>query len=151
MEKKHKVTDALQRPGAKNFVAGMPKMRNTADVIANKSYNLGYQQGQLIDGVQQFEKEKAQRDAEYAQAITQLFNLQAQNHADTLAAAVQLSQLAPQQPQQSAQDMATGGAMAALMGHATGQQQAMQPPAPTMPLAGMGAGAPPQAPMMQGA
>lgn len=128
----------LKRKSADDFTAGIPNKRNPKDSLVNKAYSLGYQQAALINGMQSLAKQQVDQQQQYAQAVQQLFQLQAQ--------------LAQQQSQAPVMSMPSMGALGGAMPPGAGAPAAPAPmgmaPAPApAPAPPMGAGAP-QPPMM---
>ncbi len=131
---------ALTRPKPTDFTGGVPKKKDSSDVIANKAYLLGRQQGQFYEQQKAAEQLYAQKDAALQAATQQLLQLQAQTVSQNTALQAQLMQQSQPQPQ----DAAMGGAAAALMGHAIGSQQQPQQQAPLQGLSLPDLSQPPQ-------
>jgi len=90
----------LKRTSAADFTSGIPNKKNPKDSLVNKAYSLGYQQAALVNGMQAMAQQQAEQQQQYAQAVQQLFQLQAQLAQQNQAAPVvgQMPSAAPPAP-----------------------------------------------------
>lgn len=68
----------LKRSSSDDFTSGIPNKKSPKDSMINKAYSLGYQQAALVNGMQALAKQQSDQQQQYAQAVQQLFQLQAQ-------------------------------------------------------------------------